>query len=506
LNDLIFGVMLLSFTVIGMAAFIKAYLRRREAKAAVWLLCLIVSAILWSITYALFYLLPTGNLAIFFIDLRYVFVMASGWFVFIFIHRTLSHQPFKRRTLLLLALFPIIDLVLVLANSTTGIFIDYAGYITINGFRALVETDGIGFIYHCILSYAPLALAAADIIVRFIRLPKRHGKMLGWLFFGMVVVFALTLTAVLQLLPYPIDLAPFGVQVMLVMFYNALFNSKSMDMLFISRDIIFDNSSSIILVLDSESSIVDYNKQANEVARRLQIADLIGMRGDEFLESWRSSSQSYVFEEDASIFAIVENEMDYHYQVQVNDMFGKNGHVIGSYMEIKNISPIMSLIHMLQDAAYYDSLTGMPNRNYFVKMIYEIDRPESLPLCVIVGDINGLKLVNDTYGHVKGDLLLKWVSSIMLQCAPHDAILFRMGGDEFVGLLPNTTEERVEGYIKEIDYGLLQVQADDPELATASIALGYKIKTSPYEQIEELMKAADYEMYTTKRNRRSSQR
>ena len=488
----------------GIYAIYKAYKRRIETRAAFWLILLIISTILWNFSYALFYLLPEGNAALIFIELRYLFVMISSWLTYLFVYRTLNHQTLSRRIILLFSLFPIINLALLLANRSTGIFIAYSGFIRVNGFRALAKTNGPGFFYHCILSYIPLTLAAANIIIRFIRLPKKQGRFLGGLFLGMIMVFALTLLSVFDLLPYPIDLSPFGSQAMMVFFYYALFNSKSMDMMFISRDIIFNNAGSVILVLDTGRLIVDYNNQASAVAKRIHITDMIGMHSDTFVEMWRKSSQSYVFEEDPSIFSIVENEMDYHYQIQISEMTGKNGYVIGSYMEIKNISPIMSLIHMLQDAAYYDSLTGLPNRNYFAKKSPEIDKPESLPLCVIVGDVNGLKTVNDTYGHVKGDVLLKLISTVLLQYTPEGGFIFRMGGDEYIGLFPHTTTEQAEDYVKCIDERL--ALTDDPELNSVSIALGYKIKTNPDECIEDLIKSADYEMYTTKENRRSSSR
>ena len=502
MRDLIFGLALMASSVAGIIVFFKTFKRSKQNQTGVWLMLLAVSAILWTVTYALFYLLPKNDLALFFIDIRYLFVMTTGWLVFLFVYRTLNRKMYKRSTLLLFAVFPLINLILLLTNRYTGLFIDYSGFIEVSGMRALSEAKGLGFIYHCVFSYIPFLLAAVIVVWRFIRLPKKQGRLLGWLFFGMIIVFALTMLAVLDLLPYPIDLAPYGVQVMMVMYYIALFHSKSMEMMFISRNIIFENASSVILILDTDGMVIDFNKLADEVARRLGVADLIGMHSDAFIETWRNSSQSYVFDEDPSIFAIVENEMDYHYQIQVNEMTAKDGRVIGSYMEIKNISPIMSLIHMLQDAAYYDNLTGLPNRNYFSKKLPEIDRPESLPLCVIVGDVNGLKGVNDSLGHVKGDSLLKWISSLMLRCAPADAFLFRMGGDEFVGLFPHTSAEQADDYIRKIENCIRDTI--DPELKSASIALGYKIKTVQNESIEDLAKAADIEMYKTKRDRRSS--
>ena len=504
MGDLLFGSILMLSSLFGVFLFFITYRRRKQSKSAIWLLYLCVSAILWTITYALFYLLPKGDLALFFIDIRYLFVMISGWLAFLFIYQTINHRMFLKRVLLVFSLFPIINLLILLTNRETGFLILYSGFIEVNGIRALAETKNVGFIYHCVFSYIPFFLGALIIVRRLIHLPKKQRRQLSYLFLGMIIIFAMTLLAVLDLLPYPIDLAPIGIQVMLAMFYYALFKLKSMDIVFISRDLIFENASSVILILDTDNSIVDYNKQAFEISKRIRIDDLIGMKGDLFVKAWQDSSQCHFFEEDPTIFTLVENQTDQHHQIQVNEMVGKRGGIIGSYMEIKDISPIMSLVHMLQDSAYYDSLTGLPNRNYFQKVLPKIDRPESIPLCVIVGDVNGLKPVNDTYGHVKGDILLKTISKALVQCAPDDAMFFRMGGDEFVGLLPRFTAELSQDFIQRTEKYLSQI--DDPELGSASIALGSKIKTMPEERIEDMIKAADYEMYSTKRNRRQSSR
>jgi len=504
MSDSLFGAILILSSLPGLFIFGKTYVRRRESESSIWLLLLIISSILWTVTYALFYLLPKGSLAIFFIDLRYSFVMLSSWFVFLLVYGTLNHQMFEKRTLMIFALIPLINSIFVLTNHKLHLFIDYGGFIVVNGMRALAETNGPGFFFHCIFSYFPLVYGAGIIVRRLLLVPPKYKTMLGLLFGAMLVIFAMTLLAVLGLLPYPIDLAPLAIQATLAAFYYTLFHSKSMDLMFISRDIIFENASSIILILETDGTVVDYNQRAFDIAERIQITDLIGTHGDTFIRQWQQSSQYHIFEEDPSVFSIVENETDYHYQILVNELVGRKGRIVGSYMEIKNISPIMTLIHMLQDAAYYDNLTGLPNRNYFQKRIVDVDKPEFLPICVIVGDVNGLKTVNDAYGHVKGDILLRLISTILLQGAPDGALLYRMGGDEFVGIFPCTTAEQADAYIRKTEERIGAM--DDPELQAASIALGYKIKVDAGENIDDLIKAADYEMYVTKRNRRGSAR
>ena len=502
MSDFIFGSALLLSSFVGIIIFFKTLKRRKQNESAVWLLLLDISALLWTFTYALFYLMPKGDMALLFIDIRYLFVMTSGWLAYLLIYQTLNHRMFLKRTLLLFSLFPIIDLFIVLTNRYTGFLINYSGFIEVNGIRALEETKNVGFIYHCVVSYIPFLLGAFMIARRLLHLPKKEKKQMCLLILGMLIIFTMTLLAVLNLLPYPIDLAPLGSHFMLAVFYYAMFNLKSMDMMFISRDFIFENASSVILILDTDGTIVDYNKQALKMSKLACIDDMIGMHSDQFVKMWQDSSHCHIFEEDPSIFTMVKNQTDRHHQIQVSEMTGKRGDLIGFYMEIKDISPIMSRVHMLQDFAYYDDLTGLPNRNFFQKKLAQIDRPESLPLCVMVGDINGLKTINDTYGHVKGDVLLKRMSSILLRHAPDDALFFRMGGDEFVGLFPRTTAEQSQGFIQKIEN--FSSQIDDPDLKYASITLGFKIKTSLDERIEDMIKAADSEMYATKRNRRQS--
>lgn len=103
-----------------------------------------------------------------------------------------------------------------------------------------------------------------------------------------------------------------------------------------------------------------------------------------------------------------------------------------------------------------DQLTGLFNRNYFDRVFEEWKekaRPEK-PFSVIFGDINGLKRINDTYGHHAGDLLIKSCTNLLIHAARNSDLVFRLGGDEVVVLCPSTKLPQADELVKRIRAGM----------------------------------------------------
>jgi len=148
---------------------------------------------------------------------------------------------------------------------------------------------------------------------------------------------------------------------------------------------------------------------------------------------------------------------------------------------------------------YHDILTGLYNRTYFEKEKIKLDREENLPLSIIIGDINGLKLINDTFGHAEGDKLLIEVGNLLAKSCREADILARTGGDEFTILLPKTSAEdakkileRIKGYCEEYATNV------GKEIYHTSISLGYDTKTDMSELFENVNRAAEEYMYRVK--------
>lgn len=176
------------------------------------------------------------------------------------------------------------------------------------------------------------------------------------------------------------------------------------------------------------------------------------------------------------------------------------GWVVDRYEENKTImedelNRRIQVEEKLRYLSFHDKLTGLYNRNFFEEEMNRLDTPRQLPISIIMGDVNCLKLLNDTFGHHEGDKALKLFASIMRKICRKEDIICRWGGDEFVILLAKTEETDASEIGKRIqkEYGKFKL-ANSP--LGASIGVG--AKTEEGQDIEEILKLAENRMYRDK--------
>jgi len=142
-----------------------------------------------------------------------------------------------------------------------------------------------------------------------------------------------------------------------------------------------------------------------------------------------------------------------------------------------------------------DSLTGLHNREYFEQVLKDMDIESNLPIAVIMGDLNGLKMINDIFGHQEGDKILKTTGKIISEYCKAGDVVARWDGDEFVLLMKNTCENKAEKICKSIKDKCSEVSVN---LHHFSISLGYDVKKKSQEDIMGVLKQADDFMYNNK--------
>jgi diguanylate cyclase (GGDEF)-like protein/PAS domain S-box-containing protein len=145
--------------------------------------------------------------------------------------------------------------------------------------------------------------------------------------------------------------------------------------------------------------------------------------------------------------------------------------------------------------SYHDILTGLYNRAYFEEMQNKFIENNILPLSIIIGDVNGLKLTNDVFGHYEGDTLLKKTADILASCCRKEDIAVRWGGDEFAILMPGADEETTLDIISKIHNKCEEISKEPIKI---SISLGSATRKHSHEEIEHIVKEAEEKMYRHK--------
>ena len=179
-------------------------------------------------------------------------------------------------------------------------------------------------------------------------------------------------------------------------------------------------------------------------------------------------------------------------EIMIRPVLMDNGKFLVTY---EDITVQKQAEEKLKFLSFNDSLTKLYNRAFFEEEIKRLDTKRQLPLSIIIGDINGLKLVNDAFGHEEGDTFLKKMAGILEKSCRSEDIICRWGGDEFAILLPKTKEETAWKICERIKYACAQSGADPVPL---TISLGTATKTEIEQETALITKEAEDRMYLNK--------
>lgn len=148
---------------------------------------------------------------------------------------------------------------------------------------------------------------------------------------------------------------------------------------------------------------------------------------------------------------------------------------------------------------YTDLLTGCHSRAACLSLIESLEEQRNMRISIVYMDLNKFKFVNDTYGHDKGDKLLRIFGAVINQVFGAVGFVGRMGGDEFIAILADTDDSEIKALCKEVEEILWEKSKalDFPYVISSSYGYASRNVGQP-ETIDEIMQYADERMYANK--------
>lgn len=186
----------------------------------------------------------------------------------------------------------------------------------------------------------------------------------------------------------------------------------------------------------------------------------------------------------------------YYYEISKQAMRDTEGSISGIVGMVTDITELIKLQKELEWLSTRDTLTGCFNRTFLERRKTEGLVEADLPFTVIMSDCNGLKRVNDTFGHTAGDEYIRRTVDIILGVVSPKCDIFRLGGDEFLTLVPNCDEEA-----RELLISRLHAAENGQQVSGVPVSSSFGAATirSIHEGLSSAMGRADADMYQEKK-------
>lgn len=204
------------------------------------------------------------------------------------------------------------------------------------------------------------------------------------------------------------------------------------------------------------------------------------------LKEIKYPQEYYLIRKDQSLLPI---------EIHSSSIKDSDGKLVGFQGILLDITARKEYEDKIKYLSFHDKLTGLYNRAYFEEELERLNHSRRLPISIIVGDVNNLKMVNDTFGHQHGDQLLIKIANVLRSTFRKGDIISRFGGDEFSIILPSTSREKGVEIINRMKK---VCQQHSTLTLPLSISLGIATKEHASQNINAVLREAEGEMYRFK--------
>lgn len=393
--------------------------------------------------------------------------------------------------------FPLVIGVLALTSSYHQLLRQEISIIQLQPVHRMYQIRGPWFYIHTAYCYAILCVCIIVAAINHRKMSKPYRMTSITLIIAVMVVAICNILSIF-IIGFPMDVTLIGTSLTLTFVYMAITQDSQVAYIATARDKTFYNWNESILLLDKNEMVHDTNLAAMRWFSQVDLKINLPLSFRQMLKEMEQvgiTVRPNEADENEFDISYVDNSRFTSYRLSKQPIFEKNGFVSGWYASFSNVTRYKNLILQLEDRIGKDTLTGLSNRHAYLNIFENMDSKEHWPLSILMIDVNGLKIVNDTQGHAVGDQLLIAVAQKLTLRCPANGFLARIGGDEFIMMLPRTTIETARIIV---EYIKISMQNEDRFPFRVDAAIGVATKTKPEQDLQALIVLADQEMYYNK--------
>lgn len=261
---------------------------------------------------------------------------------------------------------------------------------------------------------------------------------------------------------------------------------------------LFYNTPDAAARFDANGNVVDINAGFGELFG-YELGEIEGVNLDDVVARGGHTHEAEQFtEKELSGQSVIAETVRYNYRGEGIDVEFRgipvvmDGEVRGGFAIYTDIRARKQAEQTLRYLSEHDQLTGLCNRRRFELDVQQLDTVDNLPLTIIMVDADGLKLVNDAFGHQAGDELLKHIATCLTTTFSEGGTISRIGGDEFVLLMPGVDEMRAADMLKKAEAVCESIYISGVPI---SVSFGMATKTLASESMQTILKQAEDRMY-----------
>ena len=491
--------LLISATLSLVAALIAW--QQRHKSSAVPMAALGLFSGLWAVFYSLELLSPDLQTKIFWASVRYPVVTVIPIALSAFVMRFAGWQNWPgKRLLALLLIIPLLTVIIVFTNSWHHLYWQDVELVAYRGYSSLHAERGPWFWVYSAYSNGLILSTSAAALSMLIRLWQVYQRQILLLSIGLFIPLAGNLLTITNAQPWPgFDFAPvtFGLSAFFLLVTTRL--ASILDIVPLAHTTLVEQMRDGVLVLDKNGLILELNRAAEHILG-LPPVSLIGKNAAALdhpaFTPLKGAAVSETIRQEIQLGTVGDPRW---YDMRITRIHTSNGEFAGQMIIWHDITDHKLVENELRHAATHDPLTGLYNRMYFDEAFHRISRARRWPVTIIMIDLDNLKTTNDTLGHSVGDEVLQQAANLLRRTFRQEDLIARIGGDEFVILVPNCEDEQASRLIRRLQGAVQEYNASKPR-SRLDFSLGYAAAFDP-EELHQAMLLADERMYTNKKQR-----